>query len=153
MANGSTSSAQWRPLDSRFARLEGRLIHHRRWLEKETESQVQDFAVVEQRRRKYLRSIHHQDIIRNSIGELQEHRVAKRIKRVETVCNWISNGSQIQHAAANASVTEHLGSCNWFFELKKYRDWKEVGFDASRANDRSTLQDNWHEQVLFVQGM
>jgi hypothetical protein len=56
MAYDSSAFAQWRPLDSRLAQLEGRLTHHRRWLEKETEGQVQDFEIVEQHRQKYLRS-------------------------------------------------------------------------------------------------
>jgi hypothetical protein len=151
MAFHSTSSAQWRPLDSRFAQLEGRLTQHRRWLEKETESQVQDFAIVEQHRQRYLRSLHrHVSANVDQGGELHEYRVAKRIKRVEIVCDWLSNGSKTQHATANATHSDHLGSCNWFLDLKKYLDWKKKSFDRSFANDKSILQGNWHDRVLFV---
>lgn len=153
MAYSPSAIAQWRPLDSRFAQLEGRLTHHRRWLEKETESQVQDFATVEQHRQKYLRFLHRQaDTNTDNNDELEEHRMAKRMRRVEIVCNWLSSSPPSQVAGANAHQSEYLGSCNWFLDLRKYRKWKERAFERSRANDTEALRDDWHDRVLFVHG-
>lgn len=147
------SAAQWRPLDSRFAQLEGRLTQHRRWLEKETESQIQDFMEVEQHRRRYLRFLHRRNEVNlNSNGELEEQRLTKRLRRVEIVRNWLSNNSQTQQTGNNATHTEHLGSCNWFFDLPKYCDLKNRRYDRSQANDTQLLQSDWHERVVFVQG-
>jgi hypothetical protein len=147
------TSPQWRPLDSRFAQLEGRLTHHRRWLEKETQSQIQDYALVDQYRQKYLRFLHRQadvDINVNN-GELAEERIAKRMRRVEMVCAWLSNNAQVQLVATTAGRTEYLGSCNWFLDLAKYRDWRRRGFNQSHANDKNALQSDWHDRVLFIQ--
>jgi hypothetical protein len=153
MAYNSSAFAQWRPLDSRFARLESRLTHHRRWLEKETESQVQEFAVVEQHRQNYLRFLHRQaDVNVDANGDLEEHRMAKRMKRVEIVCKWHLNDSPSQHVSTGANQLEYLGSCNWFLDTKKYFKWKKQAFERSRANDINALQDDWHDRVLFVQG-
>ncbi|KAH5165808.1 hypothetical protein HBI73_034470 [Parastagonospora nodorum] len=150
LTNIFTTSTQWRPLDSRFAQLEVKLTHHRRWLERETESHIQDFAVVEHRRQKYLRSIHRQDGDVHATGELLERRMAKRLRRVELVCDWISNGVQNQRTDPSARRTEHRGSCNWFLDLEKYRKWKNR-YIESLANNTNALQDNWHDRVLFVQ--
>jgi hypothetical protein len=148
------TSPQWRPLDSRFAQLEGRLTHHRKWLEKETENQIQDFLLVDQYRQRYLRFLHRQANVNINIEnnrELSEERMEKRMRRVETVCAWLSNNAPLQHVQTTASRTERLGTCNWFLDLAKYRDWKRQGFNQSRANDMNASKDDWHDRVLFVQ--
>jgi hypothetical protein len=141
-------------LDSRFAQLEGRLTHHRKWLEKETENQIQDYSLVDQYRQKYLRFLHRQadvDINIENNRELSEERMEKRMRRVGTVCAWLSNNAPFQHVQTTASRTEHLGTCNWFLDLAKYRDWKRQRFNQSHANDMNALKDNWHDRVLFIQ--
>jgi hypothetical protein len=147
------TSPQWRPLDSRFAQLEGRLTHHRRWLEKETESQIQDYSLVDQCRQKYLRYLLRQADanVTSSSGELEEERIAKRLRRVEIVRGWISNNKQRQYLDVTAGRTEHLGSCNWFLDLAKYRAWKGRNFNQTHANDTNLLKSDWHDRVLFVQ--
>jgi hypothetical protein len=144
------STAQWRPMDSRFAQLENRLTHHRRWLEKETENQVQDFAEIEHHRKAYIRLLHrHRDAPIN--GELEEERMAKRMRRVDIVRRWISKSSQ--HVISRESTrVEHLGSCNWFLELQKYRTWKHRPVERQHANSAEALQNDWHDRILFVQG-
>jgi hypothetical protein len=114
---------------------------------------VQDFAIVEQHRQKYLRFLHRQaDANIDANGDLEEHRMAKRMKRVEIVCKWLSDGSRSQHAGTDANQFEYLGSCNWFLDMKKYQTWKKSPFETSHANDARSLQDDWHDRVLFVQG-
>ncbi|KAH8730174.1 hypothetical protein GQ44DRAFT_700960 [Phaeosphaeriaceae sp. PMI808] len=143
---------QWRPLDSRFAQLEGRLAQHRKWLEKETEVQIQDFAEVERYRKRYVRFLHRRhDLSISSNGGLEEQRLAKRIRRVNIVRDWLSNGSQSLQTESSVSRTEHLGSSNWFLDLVKYRSWKHKKFDRDQANDANALQDDWHDRVIFVQ--
>jgi hypothetical protein len=140
-------------LDSRFAQLEGRLTHHRRWLEKETENQIQDYSLVDQYRQKYLRYLHRQadaNVI-NSNRELEEERIAKRLRRVKIIRDWISNSTQLQLVDGTAGRTEHLGSCNWVLDLLKYRAWKGRNFNQTHANDTNLLKSNWHDRVLFVQ--
>jgi hypothetical protein len=147
------TSPQWRPLDSRFAQLEGRLTHHRRWLEKETESYIQDFSFVDQYRQKYLRYLHRQaDVnVNDSNGELEDERMVKRMRRVEIIRRWVSNSTQLQDVDITAGRTEHLGSCNWFLDSPKYRAWKGRSFNQIHANDKNLLNGDWHDRVLFVQ--
>jgi hypothetical protein len=143
---------QWRPIDTRFAQLEGRLTHHRRWLEKEIESQNQDFVDVEQHRKRYVRFLYRQ-AEGNSNGELEEQRIAKRMRRVEIVGRWLSNSPQAQWSSVGKHRTEHIGSCNWFLDITKYRNWKKKSFNRDQANDAVALQSDWHDRVLFVQGI
>lgn len=147
----SNSALQWRPIDSRFAQLESRLTHHRRWLAKETESQVQDFAEIEQHRKRYIRSLHRQAEPIGSNGELERDRIAKRLRRVEVVRGWVLKASQTTEIIESTSI-EHLGSCNWFMDLSNYRTWKGRKYDCTSANNAKTLQDDWHDRILFVQG-
>jgi hypothetical protein len=153
MAFNSTRVAQWRPIDSRFAQLEGRLAHHRKWLEKETEGPNQDYAEVDGNRKRYVRFLQRQaDSNVNGNGELEEQRLAKRMRRVAIVQRWLSNSSQIQRIRIEEQRTGHLGSCNWFLDLPKYRNWKKKRFDQNHANSTSALQGDWHDRVLFIQG-
>ncbi|KAH7389505.1 hypothetical protein DE146DRAFT_165928 [Phaeosphaeria sp. MPI-PUGE-AT-0046c] len=141
----------WRPLDSRFAQLEGRLGRHRKWLEKETESHLQDFAEVQQHRNQYVQYLHRRTAASSPVdGELEETRLAKRLRRIESVRSWLSGSSQHEHADA-AYRANRANSCNWFLELAQYRRWKNTEFIEERANDASVLQDDWHDRVLFVQ--
>jgi hypothetical protein len=138
-------------MDFRFAQLEGRLTHHRRWLEKETESHIQDFAEIEHQRKKYLRFLQRQHVDTESSKETEEEKISKRLRRVEIVQRWLSNASQPEHIGKSTRM-EDLGSCNWFFDLPKYRKWKSRSFEQSRANDMGALQGDWHDRILFVQG-
>lgn len=143
-------SPYWRPINSRFAQLEHRLARHRRWLEKETENQVQDFNEIELHRNRYVRQLYRQSESSGS-GELEEDRMAKRVRRVEIVRDWISKTPQPVHSGEN-TIIEHLGSCNWFLEHAKYRAWKNRPFESRHANDPNALRNDWHDRVLFVQG-
>jgi hypothetical protein len=153
MAFNSTRVAQWRPIDSRFAQLEGRLAQHRKWLEKETAAHNQDYTEVEGNRKKYIRFLERQaDANIDGNGELEEQRLAKRMRRVEIVQRWLSNSSQPRHVGTEEHRPEHLGSCNWFIDLPKYRGWKKKRFDQNHANNLSALQGDWHDRVLFIEG-
>lgn len=146
-----THPSQWRPLDSRFAQLEARLTQHRRWLEKETQSQVQDFAEIERHRKKYIRCL--KGLTRTGVngdGELETQRVARRLKRIEKARHWISDGPHLDQETT--SCPQDAGSSDWFFSSIKYRRWKEMTFDQARANDTGALNSDWHDRVLFVQG-
>jgi hypothetical protein len=153
MTFNSTRFAQWRPLDSRFAQLEGRLAQHRKWLEKETAAHNPDYADVEANRKRYMRFLQRQaDANVDENEELEEQRLAKRMRRVEIVQRWLSNSSQSQHVGTEEHPTEHLGSCNWFLDLPKYRGWKRKKFDQNHANSLIALQSDWHDRVFFVHG-
>jgi hypothetical protein len=121
-------------------------------LEKEIESQNQDFVDVEQHRKRYVRFLYRQ-AEGNSNGEFEEQRIAKRMRRVEIVGRWLSNSPQVQCVSAGKHRTENIGSCNWFLEITKYRSWKKKSFNRDQANDAVALQSDWHDRVLFVQGM
>ncbi|KAH7085131.1 hypothetical protein BKA63DRAFT_499053 [Paraphoma chrysanthemicola] len=154
LAVASAAPVHWRPLDSRFARLEGRLIQHRRWLEKETESHVQDFAEVEHHRRKYLRYLHRQaDVHATDAPDavLEEHRLLKRLRRVGIIQAWLLDVSHSEQVCSNVCQIDQLGSCNWFLQAPKYQRWKKETFDPRRANDKDALKSDWHDRVLFVQ--
>jgi hypothetical protein len=127
------------------------LTQHRRWLEKETESQIQDFAEIERHRARYIRCL------KRSAGtgvngdrELEVQRMVRRLKRVEKVRGWISDGPHLH--LGNASHPQDVNSSDWFFLSTKYRKWRDMIFDQTRANDTETLHSDWHDRVLFVQG-
>ncbi|KAF1839228.1 hypothetical protein BDW02DRAFT_231629 [Decorospora gaudefroyi] len=145
-----TQSALWRPLDSRFSHLETRLAHHRKWLEKETENQIQAYADVAQRRKGYLNFLHRRsEVHSNGHSEQEEHRMSKRLKRVEKVQNWLLGASAVD--AGNRSQSQHPKSCVWFLQSTVYCRWKVQPFDRTSANDKDTLENNWQHRVLFVQ--
>ncbi|KAF2833974.1 hypothetical protein CC86DRAFT_312197 [Ophiobolus disseminans] len=146
----SPLASQWRPMDSRFARLEARLTHHRRWLEKETESEVQDFSNIEHHRKRYVRFLRRQADANGNSAELEEERLAKRMRRIEIVRGWLSN-SLVSKQTYRDINSDDIGSCNWFLDMTKYRKWKSRAFERSRANDLQALQSDWHDRILFVQ--
>lgn len=84
-------------------------------------------------------------------GELEEHRLAKRLRRIESVRSWLASTSQRGQIDATHR-TGHANSCNWFLDLAQYRKWKNTDFNERQANDTSALRDDWHDRVLFVQG-
>jgi hypothetical protein len=83
-------------MDFRFAQLEGRLTHHRRWLEKETESHIQDFAEIEHQRKKYLRFLQRQHVDTESSKETEEEKISKRLRRVEMALKRFAAGAYWQ---------------------------------------------------------
>jgi hypothetical protein len=144
--------ALWRPLDSRFCRLEARLGHHRRWLEKETENQIQQFADIAQHRKMYIDYLHRQsEANSNNHAEDEEQRVARRLRRVEKVQNWLSSSSAIGANDRN-SQQQHPNSCDWFLQTPAYCRWRDQPFDRSTANDKDILEGDWQHRVLFAQG-
>lgn len=149
----STHSAQWRPLDSRFSRLEARLTHHRRWLEKETENQIQNYDEIAQHRNRYFTFLNRQhDVNANNGGGLGDQRLAKRLRRVEKIKLWLSSGPSSVEVPNSNSRQQSLSSCAWFFETPAYLKWKNGSFEKSKANDKNDLEDTWQHRVLFVQG-
>lgn len=67
----------WRPLDSRFAQLQQRLLQHRLWIEKEFVKKEEDYATIVKCRREYTEFLAEQ--AEESEGEEQrQHRMAKR---------------------------------------------------------------------------
>jgi hypothetical protein len=148
----ATQATQWRPLDSRFSRLETRIAHHRRWLEKETADQIQQYADVAQHRRMYVSYLHSQDEV-NSNGhvENEDQRVAKRLRRVEKVQHWLS-GSSAANASDRILELQQPNSCAWFLKTQAYCRWRDPSFGRNTANDKNTLESNWQHRVLFVQG-
>lgn len=143
----------WRSLDTRFAQLEGRLSRHRKWLEKETESHLQDFAEVQHQRDQYVQYLHRRTDANSPVdGELEGYRLAKRMRRIEHVRFWLCGNLQRENIDV-AHRANRANSCNWFLDLAQYRKWKNAGFDQQRANDPNVLKDDWHDRILFAQGM
>ncbi|KAF2035518.1 hypothetical protein EK21DRAFT_53964, partial [Setomelanomma holmii] len=150
--NRSRHLTFWRPIDSRFAQLETRLSKHRKWLVKETETEVQDFAEVEHQRRKYIRFLHRRLADHHETSNsLEEYRLAKRLRRVQVVEGWLSNDPHKEQPCRSVDDFDQLGSCNWFLASEKYRLWKEAGFEPNHANDKGVLQNDWHNRVVFFQ--
>ncbi|CAO2658715.1 Nn.00g064380.m01.CDS01 [Neocucurbitaria sp. VM-36] len=148
----STQSALWRPLDSRFSRLEARLVHHRRWLEKETENQIQNYNEIAQHRSRYLSFLNHQQGLNgNNGGELEGQRLTRRLRRVEKVKLWLSNCPSLFEAPDSGPRQRSLNSCAWFLEMPAYRKWKNDSFEKGKANDITELENTWQHRVLFVQ--
>ncbi|KAF1849900.1 uncharacterized protein K460DRAFT_326227 [Cucurbitaria berberidis CBS 394.84] len=148
----STQSALWRPLDSRFARLEARIFHHRKWLEKETENQIQNYDDIAQHRNHYISYLNRQqDLNGYSNGELEHHRIAKRLRRVAKIKAWLSNRSSQAEKPDSGARQHSPNSCAWFLETQAYRNWKSDPFDRSKANDTNALENTWQHRVLFVQ--
>ncbi|OAL48734.1 hypothetical protein IQ07DRAFT_513277 [Pyrenochaeta sp. DS3sAY3a] len=148
----STQSALWRPLDSRFARLEMRLSQHRRWLQKETESQIQNYAEITEHRNNYVSFLNHQQELNGSAnGELEEQRLAKRLRRVDKIKRWLSNSSSSVEDCDSGSQYQSSNPSPWFLQDPAYRRWKGGRFDRSQANDEHVLESNWQHRVLFVQ--
>lgn len=67
----------WRPLDSRFAQLEARLLRHKVWLELELGSTQRENATLEKCRSDYLEFLEKQVEAEES-EELRQQRMAKR---------------------------------------------------------------------------
>ncbi|KAF1940879.1 hypothetical protein EJ02DRAFT_405735 [Clathrospora elynae] len=147
---GTTQAALWRPLDSRFARLEARLTRHRRWLEKETENQVQDYANVAQHRKNYLNFLHrHNEVNSHGHAEHEEHRMAKRMRIIEKAQSWLSSSPVADKC--DHSLQLYPDSCAWFLGIPAYCRWRDQPFDRSTANDTDALESTWQHRVLFVQ--
>lgn len=142
----------WRPLDSRFSRLETRLLQHRKWLEKETRNHVQPYAEIEQHRVQYVEFVRHQSDLGHSDRTLNDNgRIERRLKRVEKLCALFSG--QFSLDGTNQSVTSAFPqSCDWFLKDSMYRHWKDGAFQSDQMNNRSALASTWQHRILFVQG-
>ena len=67
----------WRPLDSRFARLQQRLLQHRIWILKEFGQREEDYATIVKCRREYTDFLTEQ-VDESEYEEQRHHRMAKR---------------------------------------------------------------------------
>jgi hypothetical protein len=121
-------------------------------LEKETDTQIQQYEDIAQHRKMYINYLHHQGEV-SGIGhvENEEQKVARRLRRVEKVQHWLSSSS-----AANVSDRiqdqQQANSCAWFLQTPAYCRWRDQPFERNTANDKNTLGSNWQHRVLFVQG-
>ncbi|CAE7193427.1 hypothetical protein HRS9139_08925 [Pyrenophora teres f. teres] len=146
-----TPPTPWRPLDSRLVRLEARISQHRRWLQKETETHVQQYADVTLHRREYLEFLHRQSEAKvNSPLDQEDQRVAKRLRRVTKVQSWLSS-SGVGNTYDNSHQESHTNSTTWFLHTDAYVRWRDKPFDGTEANDRDSLVGNWQHRVFFVQ--
>ncbi|KAJ5031741.1 hypothetical protein PSV08DRAFT_399634 [Bipolaris maydis] len=141
----------WRPLDSRISRMEVRLAKHRRWLEKETQNDIQNYSDISHHRKHYLDFLQNQDQIRGSDNlDHDGQRAVKRWRRVEKVRNWLC------HSSATSQVDRQPrqyspDSCAWFLQSSVYCKWRDQPFEKAVANDTDYLLNNWQHRVLFVQ--
>lgn len=131
-----------------------RLSQHRRWLQKETESHIQNYAEITEHRNNYVSFLNHQQELNGSAnGELEEQRLAKRLRRVDKIKRWLSNSSSSVEDCDSGSQYQSSSTSPWFLQDPAYRRWKGGRFDRSQANDEHILESNWQHRVLFVQGM
>ncbi|KAL6707170.1 hypothetical protein ACN47E_004717 [Coniothyrium glycines] len=148
----SVGEATWRPLDARFARLEARLVHHRKWLEKETSNYVQHYAEIEQYRNFYFEFLLRQSEPASNKRTIAEHeRSGKRLRRVNKIQTWLSSYSTLTAIYDYDTSPFSGGSWVWFYDIPMYRRWKDGLFVSSIANDKSTLASTWQHRILFVQ--
>ena len=142
----------WRPLDSRLVRLDARINQHRKWLQKETENHIQQYADVSLHRKDYLDFLQRQSEVKvNGHVDHEDQRVAKRLRRVAKVQSWLS-GSGIGNAYDNGQQQHHTHSTAWFLHTDAYVRWRDKPFENAEANDSDALVGNWQHRVLFVQG-
>ncbi|PSN68713.1 hypothetical protein BS50DRAFT_490737 [Corynespora cassiicola Philippines] len=146
----SSTPIIWRPLDSRFAQLEQRLWRHKKWFESETASQNHDHDQVSQNRREYVGFLAAQ-AEKIELGEGEEHRMARRLRRIDKVKNWLSNCCAYQDVYEHRIRERHPNTSSWFLNSTKYSKWKNAPFNETLANDTDELEQTWHDRVLFVQ--
>ncbi|PZD26611.1 FCP1, TFIIF-interacting CTD phosphatase, NLI-interacting factor, partial [Pyrenophora tritici-repentis] len=140
----------WRPLDSRLVRLEARISQHKRWLQKETETHVQQYADVSLQRKEYLDFLQRQSEAKvNGLLDQEDQRVAKRLRRVTKVQSWLSSSGTVN--VCDNIQQRHTNSTAWFLHKNAYIGWRDKPFDHSEANDTDSLVGNWQYRVLFVQ--
>lgn len=150
---GAAHAVSWRPLDSRLTRLEVRLGKHRRWLERETQNHVQQYADVSHYRKQYLDFLRNQERIRASdIPENEGQRTAKRWRRVEKARSWLCSSSALSQVDRRPEPY-NPDSCAWFLQTSVYCKWRNRPFEKTVANDADFLVNSWQHRVLFIQGM
>ncbi|EOA92353.1 uncharacterized protein SETTUDRAFT_170945 [Exserohilum turcica Et28A] len=144
-------AVSWRPLDSRLTRLEVRLGKHRRWLERETQNHVQQYADVSHYRKQYLDFLRNQERIRASdIPENEGQRTAKRWRRVEKARSWLCSSSALSQVDRRPEPY-NPDSCAWFLQTSVYCKWRNRPFEKTVANDADFLVNSWQHRVLFIQ--
>ena len=130
------------------------MAHHRQWLQKETDGQIQVYPQIAEHRKNYLDFLHLQSHVNiNVYSELEEHRLEKRTRRVNKIQSWISNCSSLVDACGGMTRTQPKVSCDWFLKMPAYCNWKNESFCRSKVNNRDDLNAAWQHHVLFVQGM
>ncbi|KAF1976012.1 hypothetical protein BU23DRAFT_578826 [Bimuria novae-zelandiae CBS 107.79] len=140
----------WRPLDSRFAQLEVRLLQHRQWIETEFGQNEEDYATVLKHRSKYTDFLNRQ-VEAGESDESKQQRMAKRMRRVDRVKTWLGNSCSYRDAYVHRLNQRHPNTCAWFLSEEKYCRWRNVPFDTETANDTEHLETGWQHRVLFVQ--
>lgn len=151
-ANEENQTPPWRPLDYRFARFESKLIRHRRWLEKETEEQIQNYSDIVLNRQDYVGFLDRQiEVTGNNRTDTDEQILARRRRRIDRVRKWLSNGSSKPGSDTCRHPQPPLCSCDWFFKVPAYRRWKSIPFEPKKADDMNALGGDWQHRILFVQ--
>ncbi|RMZ66153.1 hypothetical protein GMOD_00005227 [Pyrenophora seminiperda CCB06] len=140
----------WRPLDSRLVHLETRISQHKKWLQKETESQVQQYADVSLYRKDYLGFLQrYSEVKANGHVDHEDQRIAKRLRRVAKVQAWLSSSGMGNARDGNQQL--HTNSSDWFLHTDAYSRWRDKPFESTEANNSDALLGNWQHRVLFVQ--
>jgi hypothetical protein len=169
----SSPTLSWRPLDSRLAQLEARLIHHKTWLQGElaVPLRVDYDATRAMYRREYLEFLNqYVEINQNGDAEPMEQRTARRselfctdnplyseadhvtVKRIDKIKAWLSSDCAYRDVYEHHALQRHFNTCNWFLRNEKYCEWKNTFFGNHAENDFDRFEKNWHDRVLFVQG-
>ncbi|PVH94142.1 hypothetical protein DM02DRAFT_646105 [Periconia macrospinosa] len=139
------------PLDSRLARLEARIVCHRRWIEAEFTCQSEDVATKELQRRQYTEFLSQQADADSHSSTLERLRMAKRMRRIDKIKAWLSNDCAYQDVYEHRMRQRHPNTCSWFLETAEYCSWKNLSFDQTVTDDIDALERTWHDRILFVQ--
>ncbi|KAF2635935.1 hypothetical protein P280DRAFT_473562 [Massarina eburnea CBS 473.64] len=149
-----TPISLWRPLDSRLAQLEARLVHHKKWVQEEIACRSGYHARKALCRQEYIEFLEQQQVEAGRSDELLiEHRMAKRMRRIDKIKAWLSNNCAYRDVYEHRVRQRHPNTCTWFLDSEEYCKWKNVPFNQTLANDTIGFQQNWHDRVLFVQAM
>ncbi|KAF2441663.1 hypothetical protein P171DRAFT_418371 [Karstenula rhodostoma CBS 690.94] len=141
---------QWRPLDSRFAQLEARLVRNKEWLEKELGCTETEYAVTEKCRAEYRESLDKQSEGEES-EELGQQRMARQMRRIDRIKTWLDGNCSYRDVYEYRLRQRHPNTCAWFLDNEKYCRWKNIPFEDESANDTDRLENHWQHRVLFVQ--
>ncbi|OAG07638.1 uncharacterized protein CC84DRAFT_1089035 [Paraphaeosphaeria sporulosa] len=140
----------WRPLDSRFAQLEARLVRNKEWLEKELGGTETEYAITEKYRAECREFLDKQSQAQEG-EELGLQRMAKRMRRIDRIKTWLDSNCSYRDIYEHRLRQRHPNTCAWFLDNEKYCRWRNIPFDDESANDTDRLENHWQHRVLFVQ--
>ncbi|KAL5411566.1 hypothetical protein PMIN04_010197 [Paraphaeosphaeria minitans] len=139
----------WRPLDSRFAQLEARLVRNKEWLKRELGGTQTEYAITEKYRAEC------REFLDKSAAEegaqLGLQRMAKRTRRIDRIKTWLDSNCSYRDIYEHRLKQRHPNTCAWFLDNEKYCRWRNIPFDQESANDTDRLENHWQHRVLFVQ--